>query len=138
MIRGNLWECGYCGDSGVYAPVEEAPLDVSFSVEVDENFWDRTDYSKPEIQAEATAIEKLQAPEDDGFFDDHCRDILSYHYPDAFLQLSDEELNFFSLGDFLKNHLNPERAEEAFRLLSQIVGNRSNYARYRLDLLQKS
>ena len=136
MIRGNLWECGYCGDSGAYTP-EEQDVDLRFSVEIDENFWDHTDYTMPEIQEEAVAIRKLQAPEDDGFFDDHCRDILMRHYPEAFQKLSKEELCFFSLSDFLKEKLSQEQAEEAYGLLCSIVGGRNNYARYRLDLLKR-
>lgn len=137
MIRGNLWECGYCGDSGVYEPEEEKiDLDVSFSVEIDPAFWDQTDYSKPQIDEEAAAVEKLQASQDDGFFDDHCRDILLRHYPEAFEEISDEELLFFSLSDFLRARLSREKAEEAYDLLSQIVGDRNNYARYRLDILK--
>ena len=138
MIRGNLWECGYCGDSGCYVPEDQnSDVDLSFSVEIDPSFWDRRDPMEPEILEEAEAIRKLQAPEDDGFFDDHCRDILLRHYPEAFRNLSKEDLCFFSLSDFLKQNLSPRQAEEAYGLLSSLVGSRNNYARYRLDLLKR-
>ena len=136
MIRGNLWECGYCGDSGCCGP-EDPDVKLSFSVEIDPAFWNRRDPMEPEILEEGEAIRRLQASEDDGFFDDHCRDILLRHYPEAFRNLSKEELCFFSLGDFLKQNLSSQQAEEAYELLSSLVGTRNNYARYRLDLLRR-
>ena len=136
MIRGNLWECGYCGDSGCCVPEEQA-LDVSVSVEIDPDFWDQKDPMEPEILEEAEAIRKLQAPEDDGFFEEHCRDILLRHYPHAFRNFSNEDLCFFILEDFLKENLSRQQAEEAYGLLSSLVGSRNNYARYQLDLLKR-
>ena len=135
MIRGNLWECGYCGDSGCYVP-EEQDLDFSVSVEIDPDFWDQGDPMDPEILGEAEAIRKLQASEDDGCFDDHCRDILMNHYPEAFRNFSKKDLCCFVLSDFLEENLRPEQAEQAYDLLSSIVGSRNNYARYWLERLK--
>ena len=58
------------------------------------------------------------------------------HFPEELQKLSDRELLFFSLSEFLEEKLSREQAEKIYDFLSRIVGDRHNYARYRLDLLK--
>ena len=109
MIRGNLWECGHCGDSGVLAA---EPLELEFTFELEERpKRSRQKQEEPEREEDyVDAIEKLKnAP--DGFAYKHFLVLLKSIAPYRFENKTSEELQGFDLREFLEEYERENRGE---------------------------
>lgn len=88
MVRGNRWECGYCGDFGEISslqPSEKAKLvhAAAPSVRISITVTDASDEEDPPRSFSRAELEDMvrrwDFPEDEWA----CRDLLIVAYPDA-------------------------------------------------------
>ena len=126
MIRGNRWECGWCGDFGAISslhPSEKAKLvqsatpSISFTITV----ADTSDDEKEETPRSFSRRELGDMGGRGEFFESEwaCRDLLIASFPEAVRCWSAEELSEMDAMDLLveTGEHNPETAIQMMKLL---------------------
>lgn len=125
MIRGNRWECGWCGDFGAIStlhPSEKAKLmqsatpSISFTITVADTSDDEEETPRSFSQSE---LEDMVRRWDFSENEWACRDLLIAAFPQAASRWSEEELTEMHTMDLLAEtgRCNPQTALEMAKLL---------------------
>lgn len=123
MIRGNRWECGWCGDFGSISslqPSEKAKLmqaaspTIQVTVTVTDTFAEEAPRSFSRIELE-DMVRRWDFSENEWA----CRDLLIAAFPEAVKHWSAEELSEMDAMDLLveTGEHNPETALQMMKLL---------------------
>ena len=124
MVRGNRWECGWCGDFGSISslfsseqaklmPKERTPeLILSFTASVE-------DPSSPQRRFTRTELEDMVCRWDFSENEMACRDLLIADFPDAVRRWTAEELENMDTQDLLCETADsdPKAAVQMMKLL---------------------
>ena len=131
IVRGNRWECGYCGDFGEISslqPSEKAKLvhaDAP-SVRLSITVTDTSDEEEPPRSFSRAELEDMVRRWD--FSEDEwaCRDLLIAAFPEAVSRWTVEELENMDTQDLLSEtgEKDPEAAIDMMKLLLDTVGNK--------------
>lgn len=131
MVRGNRWECGYCGDFGETSslqPSEKAKLvhAAAPSVRLSITVADASDEEDPPRSFSRAELEDMVRRWD--FSEDEwaCRDLLIAAFPEAVSRWTAEELENMDTQDLLSEtgEKDPEAAIDMMKLLLDTVGNK--------------
>lgn len=131
MVRGNRWECGYCGDFGEISslqPSEKAKLlhAVAPSVRLSITVTDASDEEDPPRSFSRAELEDMVRRWD--FSEDEwaCRDLLIAAFPEAVSRWTAEELENMDTQDLLSEtgEKAPEAAIDMMKLLLDTVGDK--------------
>ena len=129
-IRGNRWECGYCGDFGSISslhPSEKAKLmqAATPTIQVTVTVTDSSEEETPRRFSRAELEDMVRRWD----FDENewaCRDLLIAAFPEAVRFWTAEELSNMDTMDLLNavGEKNPESAIDMMKLLLDTVGDK--------------
>ena len=118
MIRGNMWECGFCGDSG-FLQADQIPQ-VTITLTVNQNEAkseadERRAVLEPDLKASRTAVKNWDFSEQEWA----CRDLLVASYPQIKKEWDFEQLKDADVYEILQKvcDTDPKTAIEMWRLL---------------------
>lgn len=128
MIRGNRWECGWCGDFGGISslqPSEKAKLmqraapSISITVTVTDSGEEEAEAEETPRSFTRTELEDMVRRWDFSENEQACRDLLIAAFPAAAGYWSAQELSGMDVMDLLveTGARNPETAIEMMKLL---------------------
>ena len=131
MVRGNRWECGWCGDFGSTSslfPSERAKLvpekstpeiTLSFTVSVEDTTPPPRHFTRTEL---VDMVRRWDFSENEWA----CRDLLIADFPDAVRRWTAEELEDMETPDLLSKtgEKDPKAAIRMMRLLLDTVGEK--------------
>ncbi|MDY4785129.1 hypothetical protein [Pygmaiobacter massiliensis] len=118
MIRGNMWECGFCGDSGFLQADQIPQVTITLTVNQDEaksEAEERRAVLEPDLKASRAAVK-------DWDFSDQewaCRDLLVASYPQIKKEWDFEQLKDADVYEILQKvcDTDAKTAIEMWRLL---------------------
>ena len=147
-VRGNMWECGYCGDSGFLRTDQIPQATITLTVnqtEAQSEVEKRRAVLEPDLEASRTAVKNWD-------FSAHewaCRDLLVASYPRIKKEWTFEQLKDADVYEILQKvcDTDPKAAIEMWRLLldtaeshlsdeeaaSLLVGEYAEWIRYMKD-----
>ena len=130
MIRGNRWECGWCGDFGAISslhPSEKAKLmqAAAPTIQVTVTVTDTSDEEAPRNFSKSELEDMVHRWD----FDENewaCRDLLIAAFPEAVSSWTAEELEEMDTMDLLSKtgEKDPEAAIDMMKLLLDTVGDK--------------
>ena len=131
MVRGNRWECGYCGDFGEISslqPSEKAKLvhAAAPSVRISITVTDSSDEEESPRRFSRAELEDMVRRWDFSEDEWDCRDLLIAAFPEAVSRWTVEELEDMDTQDLLSEtgEKDPEAAIDMMKLLLDTVGDK--------------
>ena len=110
MVRGQSWECGWCGDAG-WLPAQES-VTIPLRVPVVDNTPPPRRYTAAELAERIACWDLDETPQ-------ACRDLLLAVFPAAARARSEEELQALAAADLIEEaaETDPETAVRMMQLL---------------------
>lgn len=118
MIRGNTWECGFCGDTGTLRADQIPQVTITLTVNQDEaqsEAEERHAVLEPDLRASRTAVKNWDFSDQEWA----CRDLLVASYPQIKKEWTFEQLKDAGVYEILQKvcDTDPKSAIEMWRLL---------------------